>query len=358
MAVLSVILLVLIVYFVLGSYARNGDSQPDIQGMPLDHSGGGNVVQQAYPWVDFTKIYPTLSVDEIDLLQRESFGISFVYAPFVQFEPVKVRGQFVNIEPGGYRRGCKGVQDQPWPPRGSDLTVFIYGGSTTFSYGLEDSKTVASFIERELSAALPDQVVQCYNFGRGYYFSTQERLLFENHLLEGYIPDCAVFIDGLNDFFFADGLPYFTKDLYQVTGAPEATTAKVDEQSVVQQLIIRYARNLQMVEAVAETNGVSVFFVGQPVPFLDYPRTPETYPFRHPAVGHELCAAHYAEFRNAALENTFGERFMWSGDVFSQATETMYADGIHYSRKGAEILARSIVTGMLEGGVVQPPRSP
>ena len=51
-----------------------------------------------------------------------------------------------------------------------------------------------------------------YNFGRAFYFSSQERILFEQLLLDGHRPATAVFLDGLNDFYFASGQPQFTAE--------------------------------------------------------------------------------------------------------------------------------------------------
>ena len=42
-----------------------------------------------------------------------------------------------------------------------------------------------------------------YNFGRGSYYSSQERILFEQLAVAGHVPDLAVFIDGGSDFVFA-----------------------------------------------------------------------------------------------------------------------------------------------------------
>ena len=54
------------------------------------------------------------------------------------------------------------------------------------------------------------------------------------------------------------------------------------------------------------------------------------------------------------MKGEFGGKFIWCGDAFVQADSIMYADSIHYSAEGAEILARSIVekagnSGLLPG---------
>lgn len=222
-----------------------------------------NIVQKAFPRVDFSKIYPKLDPEAIDQLQRECFNIRYVYSPFVQFKPLPVRKKFVEITQAGYR---KGLHDQPWPPIKEDVTVFVFGGSTTFGYGLPNEQTVVSALEKELGKVLKNYNVQCYNFGRGYYFSTQERFLFESLLLQYLIPDMAIFIDGLNDYIYVDGGPELTLPLYQFTAPdlpqpkPVELNGQKEKASAVQTILNRYKQNLKMIQAIAHLYDISPIF--------------------------------------------------------------------------------------------------
>jgi len=305
----------------------------------------GNPIPRLFPHVDFRQVYPGLSPAEIDQLQREGIAVRFLFAPFVQFEPMPVSGRFVEVTGAGYRRGREA---QPWPPRDDDLVFFVFGGSTTFSYGLANEETVVSALQEELARRYPGRRVECYNFGRGYYVSTQERILFESLLLQGIRPDAAVFVDGLNDYHFWDGRPWLTAELHAymapdlpVPVPPLDTEAAMA--SAVESLLARYARNARLTEAVAREHGVSAVFVGQPVPFYDFPRNPKTDLFNAVFAGHELCAWGYPRFREKAATGRFGRRFIWCGDAFARATTYMYADSIHYSAAGARLLAATIV---------------
>ncbi len=77
--------------------------------------------------------------------------------------------------------------------------------------GLPDDQTISSHFQGLARQCNPK--VSVYNFGRGWYFSTQERILFEQLLLQGRIPNIAIFIDGLNDFHFAAGTPQWSDQL-------------------------------------------------------------------------------------------------------------------------------------------------
>lgn len=314
-----------------------------------------NLIQRKFPETDFSKVYPGLTKPEIDQLQRESLGVRYVYAPFVEFKPAPDAKRFVNVLPGGFRQGREAG---PWPPLPSELVVFVFGGSTTFGFGLPDGETVVSRLEAKLAERFPGRKVRCYNFGRGYYFSSQERQLFESLLAEGATPQLAVFIDGLNEFVYHDGMPEFTPALYAFTAPdrPPLTRAEItsdaERASAVARLIARYRQNLRLIEAVAQAHGVSPIFVGQPVPFLDFPMRPETYPFQSTFAEHRLAAWGYKNFKDAARAGQFGERFVWCGNAFANAGGVMYADSIHYNAAGAEELARCIVTRAAEVGLI------
>ena len=80
----------------------------------------------------------------------------------------------------------------------------MFGGSTAFGIGVPDDQTVASHLQTQLGTARDGREVRVYNFGRGAYYSSQERALFERLIVAGYVPNLAIFLDGLNDFFFYD----------------------------------------------------------------------------------------------------------------------------------------------------------
>lgn len=314
-----------------------------------------NIVKKAYPQVDFQQIYPDLKPQEIDLLQRECFSVRYVYSPFVEFSPVPQKKQFVTITGDGYRKGWR---DQPWPPAVKDFVVFVFGGSTTFSYGLPDHQTLPVMIEQELSKALPAvKNIHCYNFGRGYFFSTQERILFESLLLQGIVPNVAIFVDGLNDFHYAQGNPELTGTLYKFTAPdiPQQVSPinnEHDAEAAVAKIISRYRYNTKMITALTEAYGITPVFIGQPVPFLDFPVNRMTFPFPYAFPDHTLGEWGYDRFRGAALAGEFGKNFIWCGNAFSQANAIMYSDNIHYSIGGAKLLAQEIVRNVVAKGII------
>ncbi|MBI5210014.1 MAG: SGNH/GDSL hydrolase family protein [Elusimicrobia bacterium] len=145
----------------------------------------------------FRRVYPHMGFDDVLGLLAETDAIESRYTSFAQYREAPRTGRFVNIDPGGFRRGAF---PDPWPAPKDGLTVFVFGGSTAFGYGVQDADTIASALQAALGPMVPAVPVRVYNFGRCAYFSSLERTIFVKRILEGNVPGIAVFIDGTNEF--------------------------------------------------------------------------------------------------------------------------------------------------------------
>ena len=99
--------------------------------------------------------------------------------------------KFVNVTP---KLGRKTTS-----PMNCKKKIFFYGGSTTFGYNVADYQTIPSYLGGVLIDKKKDICVK--NFGRGSYFSTQETILFQKHILNKNIGenDIVIFLDGINE---------------------------------------------------------------------------------------------------------------------------------------------------------------
>jgi hypothetical protein len=290
------------------------------------------------------------------------------FEPFTLFRERERQGRFVNVDPRGFRA----VKDQgPWPPEKTRFNVFVFGGSTTFGYGVADDDTIPSHLQETLAHVHSGVCV--YNFGRGYYYSVQERILFEQLLLSGAVPDVAVFLDGLNDFQL-DSVPAMTAQLDASTeraARPEAESLLGDltrrlpvvelvaalrarsapqpepeDERVVASILERYRANKRLIELTASGFGVRPLFVFQPVP---------TYHFSGPL--HPLAAAGLAAHERsrrgypavASVRGTLGSDFLWLGDMQEGMTGTLYVDAVHYSGPMGAAIARKIADELARG---------
>ena len=114
-------------------------------------------------------------------------------------------GKFVNVSNAGFRScGEKQSLEQ------DDLKIFVFGGSTTFGYGVEDSSTIPAFLQKHLRKQNPARNISVFNFGRGWYYSHQETALLLHLLQLGYIPDLVAFVDGFNE---GQAQPHYTEEM-------------------------------------------------------------------------------------------------------------------------------------------------
>ena len=77
--------------------------------------------------------------------------------------------------------------------------VFFYGGENVFGYDVTDRQTIPFYFKNILESQNYNFCV--YNFGRRTFFSTQENILFQNHIYLEKIKkgDLVIFIDGDNE---------------------------------------------------------------------------------------------------------------------------------------------------------------
>ena len=127
------------------------------------------------------------------ILYKETFlERKFDYDQFTEHaENNGYNNQFVNVTPDLGRKTIS--------PSDCKRNIFFYGGSTTFGYNVTDYQTIPSYLGEIL---IENQKSFCVkNYGRGSYFSTQETILLQKHLLNQKINegDIVIFFDGINE---------------------------------------------------------------------------------------------------------------------------------------------------------------
>ena len=245
---------------------------------------------------------------------------------------------------------------------------FFSGGSTTFGYGVADNETIASYLQEYLNQKLGTDV-RVYNFGRGSYYSTQERLLYEQLLTSGFVPDLAIFIDGLNDFAYYENKPLFTDQLRQLfaTGAVQMSKKLLSMTSlgqaaglvsdrigslfskkeirqlndpekndigneIINKVINTYVINKKLIEAASSIFGVQAIFVWQPNPAYNYDQT--YHPFFNGDAGEiSYSKDGYLRMANFLRENQMGNNFIWCADIQKELKQPLYVDRVHYSAR-------------------------
>ena len=334
--------------------------------------------------IDLSAVYPDMNAEQINTLLNETWTRTYAYEPYTQFKERQYSGQYVNVSEFGFRMNG---HVQPWPPKkDSEIIVFIFGGSTTFGYGVPDSQTIAAYLEKNLKNLSNNKKFRVYNFGRGYYFSSQERVLLEYLIEKGQIPHIAIFIDGLNEFYqLNDEGPEFTlmiksfleEQLYEKNLSAHKRTKTVlkefilslpvvqffypvkplnmaqefhktknyDSPELFDLVVKRYNKNKKMIEALGKKFGFKTKFIFQPVPTYKYDTNYHI--FQKFGYGvHQVSKYGYPFMAKHISENPMGEDFHWFADIQDGLKQPLYVDSAHYCPKFNEIIAQKIINEM------------
>ena len=342
--VLNALLLILLLNLALYLFLRS------------KHSANSEAPQISFDPDRLHKAYPGWREEDVRTLLKEILREK-EYEPFTGFKEVPFRGKFVNIDPAGFRFS----KDQaPWPPSPKAFNVFVFGGSTAFGSGVPDNETITSYLQEAGTSDHASPPLAVYNFARPAYFSSQELILFEQLLSSGFVPQVAVFIDGLNEFIFANGQPMFTDRLRDfmagkavsnpLEDVPMVRAARVlmarwskpspaiqeplnyDDSTVLQGTVDRWLANKRLIDLIASGFGVRAIFVWQPVPTYKYDLR---YHFflhsRTEFAAYGRSGYAYPLMERIRAEGKLGPNVLWLADIQQDKRENLYVDSIHYT---------------------------
>ncbi len=223
-ALLAVNILLGLIFFVLDTMdeqeaVRQTEGSP---GKPLfNQDGSPTSTRKRTPyqtrWFDYSAyedigdIYAAEVLD--DFYQLTMLG--FVYQPWVQFSEPPFQGKRVNIDVDEKGFPARRTINVPHSQGLPVIRIFVLGGSTTFGYNVSDEHTWPSQLSRILNEhayreGLRAQV-EVSNYGRGFYYPSQETALAVDLLRLGYRPDLVIFMDGVNTGTPED-FPWFTQE--------------------------------------------------------------------------------------------------------------------------------------------------
>jgi hypothetical protein len=336
------------------------------------------LVEKNYGEAGLSKAYPDLSIQDVRQFLHEMWDRKLEYDPVCQFKEAPYVGKWVNIDKNRFRLS---KHNGPYPPDPKRLNIFVFGGSTTFGYGIPDDQTIASHLQDFLRCQTRREV-NVYNFGAGWYYSTQERWLFCDLLARDVIPEVAVFFDGPNDFFYFNDEPRFTSRLSEYmegaqakqhgpgggflselpmarfvrslrndsrARATEPEPETYDDKDLVEGVVKRYIQNKRLIESAARGYGVQPVFVWQPAPTYKYDL--KYHAFRPKSFGkHEYCRYGYAALDRLVKQNPadYSTNFLWLADVQEQSIQALYVDSTHYSGGFCKELAGHVGRFLIE----------
>lgn len=237
---------------------------------------------------ELSAVYPGKTDEEIAAIRHDTLE-SCPTGPTV-VNPPPFTSRHVNIAPEGYRL----IHGQmPFSTNSGHLNVFVFGGSTTWGYGLPDDETIASHLQRRLNDGLDPPLYHVFNYGVCASYSKFEKRHLERLIKEGRKPDHVIFIDGLNEFCriplnrpresepermimppmllrWIIGPVLFWRD--QAFGGQRIKDAVVEyDNADLERACDELATNWRMIEGICEEYGIGCSLVLQPVSVYAYP---------------------------------------------------------------------------------------
>ena len=321
-----------------------------LKGIVRGKPGSVNVENQKLVRPDSSEATNRQIAEEIDQSNK------FQYEPWVEFKNIDFTGKFVNVN-NAIRRS---IPEAYYNTASKDtIDVYFFGGSTIFGFNLADEETIPSqFVKRYQQQHPNGKSIRVKNFGTPTYYSYQELMLFTNLAFSGERPDVVVFLDGVNDFWFAKASyynqSYFSYILRQVFNQNLLATGKFNFKDTADQmfrdptniplqqfndtLVAHYFANIRNSKMIADLIGARSYFFCQPVPFYKYPNQQKDpicfkdqrtrYDYIYPIIEKRGDSIPGLTFLGNMLENETGYPFV---------------DGLHYSPG----FSRKIVDQML-----------
>jgi hypothetical protein len=311
---------------------------------------------------------------------------AYAHEPFCEFKHPARTGRFINISPHGFRAGA----DQgEWPPEKTFFNVFFFGASTLFGVG-PDWASISSYLQEMLNKDGRRKEVRLYNFGRGAYFLSLDKVLFFKMLSDGIVPDLALFLGGANEAFYHHGLPathaIFGKaiddmnrelaiealhkdgarpkwqllegflaslplshvwSLWQrkrkaaAPAQPQAALPLTDMETDA--IIDRWFANRLQIEAVCDAFGCRAAFVWQPAPAYKYDLSHHVALAHHGSLhGHERAGPFYERMRSRLGDHWNDGNLVWLADIQEGRNEPLYLDTVHYTAGFSRVIAERI----------------
>jgi hypothetical protein len=202
-------------------------------------------------------------------------------------------------------------------------------------------------------------------------------VLLEKLILQGIVPDIAVFIDGLNDLAHEDDRPAHTRELARfmdegeksplrkcimqmpilklITGAHLIPDQAKDDDSKrsISDLLRRYKINMEIIESTSKHFKIKPLFVWQPVPVYKCGHEYNLFSnFDYDGYVPSLKVG-YQEMAKVFPSGEFGDNFLWLADVQEGLNESLYVDAIHYTPYLCRLIAQKIADKLEEQKMIK-----
>jgi hypothetical protein len=268
----------------------------------------------------------------------------FVQESWIEFRNMDFNGTYMHMT-GSTR---KTVPDVFANPESKDtIDIYFFGGSTMFGFNVMDNETIPSQFVALYKERFPKgKNIRVHNYGTPTYYSYQELMLLSDLIYNGHHPDIAVFLDGINDFWFATAAyyrqSYFSYVFRQVfdKGLPSngnfqlvdtADNMFMDPKNIPldqynSKLVANYFENIENVRMMCDMAGIKSHFFLQPSPFYNYGNQQND-----PICFKDTNTRFNYIYPLVKQQGDAHRDFVFLGDMLEHETGYPFIDGLHYS---------------------------
>jgi lysophospholipase L1-like esterase len=322
-----------------------------------------------------------MPIDDLLVLnmQQGDFGYNAELHPWYYWKTKPRVSEDVNINNNGVRRTIKS-------PDRDAKKIFMFGGSTTWGWGVDDSNTIPSLLQKKIGSGY-----DVYNYGVPAFMSIQETNYLLEELWKSGAPDIVIFYDGVNDGYdslyspgivretttirrqhdeytkmknlgFLDHIVesikrtnwgalfnyaiYGRSDGLDITPFSKRWDDMIDDDSIsdkIKRTLDYWVHNTRQVRAIGKEYGFETYFFWQPNSLNGTKKMTQT---EISAIathnvtnkGRRIFKDLYtASKKRLTLKEDLGIYFL--GDAFKDVSETLYIDSNHLNKLGNQLIA-------------------
>ena len=304
---------------------------------------------------DFQKDnYNYLEIEEIEDLLKNTWYRKWKYSSLTGFFEGPTESDFVNVNNFGVRSNSK---NNFVSYADLDDSIWFFGGSTTFGYGVEDYNTIPAKLEKIIN----EKVI---NFGTGFFDSSLENILFNNYLFT-HKPKLVIFLDGINEGCKVDAYQTEFKNLFEqaqirykwrindIFAPLFFYTNKISKKTRIDEnpwedkekpckkngkkigLDLIVDKNLKERQQICENYNFNCITFLQPFPRIHVSHLDKS---RLSEESSKSLRILYKTIKNIFIKNNSIEL----GKSFENLNKHFFVDTVHYSKDANEIIAKSI----------------
>lgn len=302
-------------------------------------------------------VRPDSSEDVNHKIADETFRSNrFMHESWVEYRMMNFDGRYMNMS-GLMRRS----DPEAFFNSTSDdtLDIYFFGGSTMFGFNVLDNETIPSqFVELYKKKYPGGRSIRVSNYGIPTYYSYQELVMLSDLIFKGHQPEILVFLDGINDFWFATASyyrqSYFSYMFRQVFNQGmrskgefhviDTADAMFKDPSYMplkdfnDTIISNYIANMENIRMMANLAGAKSYFFLQPSPFFNYPNQQ-----KDPMCFKDTNTRF--DYIYPVLEKKADKLpdFTFLGNMLKDVQGYPFVDGLHYSPQFIKQVAEQIL---------------